>query len=82
MKNINKNINTQNNIYDNNSKYIYKKNENDNRNNWGKIPYEKKTIIENINDNTNDIYWSLTTIRVDNNNNSFITSFNEENNVE
>ena len=25
MKNINKNINTQNNIYDNNSKYIYKK---------------------------------------------------------
>jgi len=33
MKNINNNINTQNNIYDNNSKYIYKKNENDNRNN-------------------------------------------------
>ena len=61
MKNINNNINTQNNIYDNNSKYIYKKNENDNRNNWGKIPYEKKTIIENINDNTNDIYRSLTT---------------------
>ena len=55
MKNINNNINTQNNIYDNNSKYIYKKNENDNRNNLGKIPYEKKTIIENINDNTNDI---------------------------
>ena len=77
MKNINNSINTQNNTYDN-SKY----NENDNRNNGGKIPYEKKTIIENTNDNTNDIYRSLTPIRVDNNNNSFITSFNEENNME
>ena len=77
MKNINNSINTQNNTYDN-SKY----NENDNRNNGGKIPYEKKTIIENTNDNTNDIYRSLTPIRVDNNNNSFITSFNEENNIE
>ena len=72
MKNINNSINTQNNTYD----------ENDNRNNGGKIPYEKKTIIENTNDNTNDIYRSLTPIRVDNNNNSFITSFNEENNME
>jgi hypothetical protein len=82
MKNINNSINTQNNTYDN-SKYIYEKNENDNRNNGGKIPYEKKTIAENTNDNTNDIYRSLTPIRVDNNNNnSFITSFNEENNLE
>ena len=86
MKTINNSINTQNNTYDN-SKYIYnpnfenEKNENDNRNNGGKIPYEKKSIPENTIDNTNDINRSLTPIRVDNNN-SFITSFNEENNLE
>ena len=86
MKNINNSINTQNNTYDN-SKYIYnpncenEKNEKDNRNNGGKIPYEKKTIPENTIDNTNDINRSLTPIRVDNNN-SFITSFNDENNLE
>ena len=80
MKNINNSINTQNNTYDN-SKYISDKNDNDNKNNGGKIPYEKKTIIENTSDNTNDIYRSLTPIRVDNNN-SFITSFNDENNLE
>ena len=57
------------------------KNEKDNRNNGGKIPYEKKTIPENTIDNTNDINRSLTPIRVDNNN-SFITSFNDENNLE
>ena len=86
MKNINNSINTQNNTYDN-SKYIYNPNcenekiEKDNRNNGGKIPYEKKTIPENTIDNTNDINRSLTPIRVDNNN-SFITSFNDENNLE
>ena len=83
MKNANNSLNTQNNTYDNskyNSGYGL---ENENKNNGGKIPVEKKTIIENTIDNTNDMNRSLTPIRKDNNNNnSFTTTFNEENNLE
>ena len=85
MKNINNSINVENNTYDN-SKFnsIYglenDKNEKENENNGGKIPYDKKTIADNTCDNTRDINRSLTPIRIDNN--SFITNYNDENNLE
>ena len=86
MKNINNSMNTQNNTntYDN-SKYIfYLENEKNETKNGGRAPPEKKTIADNTNDNTRDINnRSLTPIRVDHfNNNSFITSFNDDNNLE
>ena len=83
IKNISNSICTQNNTYDN-SKFIFNydycldNNENDikndNKNNGGKI------MGDNTNDNTNYINKSLTPIRVDNN--SFITSFNDDNNLD
>ena len=87
MKNMNNNsasIQNNTNTYDN-SKYIFNlENEKNETKNGGKIPQEKKSIADNTNDNTRDINnRSLTPIRVDHfNNNSFITSFNDDNNLE
>ena len=84
LKNMNNNsisINNNTNTYDN-SKYIF--NLENEKNGGGKTLPEKKTIADNTNDNTNDLNnRSLTPIRVDHfNNNSFITSFNDDNNLE
>ena len=87
MKSMNNNsasIQNNTNTYDN-SKYIFNlENEKNETKNGGKIPQEKKSIADNTNDNTRDINnRSLTPIRVDHfNNNSFITSFNDDNNLE
>ena len=87
MKSMNNNsasIQNNTNTYDN-SKYIFNlENEKNETKNGGKIPQEKKSIADNTNDNTRDLNnRSLTPIRVDNfNNNSFITSFNDDNNLE
>jgi len=84
LKNMNNNsisINNNTNTYDN-SKYIF--NLENEKNGGGKTLPEKKTIADNTNDNTNDLNnRSLTPIRIDHfNNNSFITSFNDDNNLE